>query len=320
MSKVLDAESYLKSGSNELRILEYRAAGRSFGINILKVNKIVSELDSFTKVPESHPAVSGIFRDRGRLIPIVDLAAFLGITDEKSSRKKVIVTEFFGTLTGFWVDAIDWIHHFRWADVIDAQKVFANVGHQYVIGIVKPTEDRMVQLLDYETILIDVCPKFAEKNTVTYEGSTAIAGKRVLIAEDSPAVRLMLVDSLTQFGYDVTEAGDGAVAWDQFRQNPFDLVICDVEMPQMDGLALTLQIRQSERGETPVIVYSSIGDMGMKARAAFLKADAHITKLNLDKLLDTAEALITGRKVDSSVALRSAEVEAEREMEVVPLD
>lgn len=318
MSTKLDAESYLKSGSNELRVLEYRTTGMSFGINILKVSKIVSELADFTQVPETHPAISGVFKDMNRLVPVIDLAAFLGVTNETTKREKVIITEFFGILTGFWVDTIDWIHHFKWEDVIDAQRVFSNIDHRYVIGIVKPAEERMVLLLDYETILLDLCPHLRDKSSVKNLTQADFTGKRVLIAEDSPAVRAMLVNELTEQGCEVEEASDGARAWEAFQHNPFDLVICDVEMPQMDGLAVTLRIRQSDRSSTPVIVYSSIGDIGMKARAAFLKADAHITKLNLDQLIETADKLMRGEKVEREAG--DADVSEHSQAEVVALD
>ncbi len=316
----LDAESYLRSGSNELRVLEYRVNGLSFGINILKVNKIVNDLLNFTKVPESHSAISGMFKDMGRLVPVVDLARFLGLTNDETSRQKVIITEFFGMLTGFFVDRIDWIHHFKWEDVVDAQQVFTNIDQKYVLGIVKPTEERMVQLLDYETILIDLCPHLAETGvarTTSIEGQ--LSEKKVLVVEDSPAVRAMLTTELADAGCEVDEASDGLLGWEQFQKKPYDLVICDVEMPRMDGLAMTLRIRQSQRPDTPVIVYSSIGDVGMKARAEFLKADAHITKLNLDKLLNTASALIRGEKVafDEGVDVEKAALEVAT---TVPLD
>lgn len=321
MKKKFDAESYLKSGSNEVRILEYQACGHSFGINILKVNKIVSNLVDFISVPETHRAVKGMFKDMNRLVPVIDLPAFLGLsTTEESTRQKVVVTEFFGILTGLWVDRIDWIHHFKWADVIDPDQVFGHIDQRYVIGIVKPTEDRMVQLLDYETILLDLCPHL---QTADLETKTSIeadfSGKQILIAEDSPAVRAMLVNEFAEKGAEVIEAGDGQQAWEAFRQKEhFDLVICDVEMPQMDGLAVTLKIRQSERSETPVIVYSSIGDIGMKARAKFLKADAHITKLNMDKLMTSADKLMRGEKLEPEEAvdqLPSREIDS-----TVPID
>ena len=313
----LDAESYLKTGSNELRVLEYRVAGMSFGINILKVNKIVNELVDFTRLPESHPAISGIFKDMNRVVPVIDLATFLGIADENTRRDKLVVTEFFGMLSGFWVERVDWIHHFKWEDVIDAEKVFGGIDHKYTIGIVKPTEERMVQLLDYETILLDLCPYLQQGNVTSYQGSADFSGKRVLVAEDSPAVRTMLVTEMTDLGFYVVEASDGELAWDEYARQPFDLVISDVEMPQMDGLALTMRIRQSDRPNTPVIVYSSIGDVGMKARANFLKADAHVTKLNLDKLLETADRLMRGEKIDPDVDVAAAEPHIR---ETVPID
>lgn len=319
MGAKMDAESYLRSGSNELRVLEYRTTGMSFGINILKVSKIVSTLDQFTDVPGTHPAVKGVFRDMNRLVPVVDLAEFLGVATPETKREKVIVTEFFGTQTGFWVEQIDWIHHFRWEDVIDAESVFQGIDHRYVIGIVKPTEERMVLLLDYETILMDLCPNLQRADLERSDTKVDFTGKKILVAEDSPAVRAMLVNELTENGAEVIQAGDGQVAWDLYQKQPYDLVICDVEMPQMDGLNVVLRIRQSERADTPVIVYSSIGDVGMKARANFLKADAHITKLNMEKLLATADKLLRGEKLEEEV-VEEETPQDEGEVQLVSMD
>ncbi len=315
----LDAESYLKTGSNELRVLEYRVANLAFGINILKVAKIANNLAKFTKMPDSHPAIAGVFQDMDRVVPVVDLSKILGIeVDPDYQPDKLLVTEFFGMYVGFWVDRVDWIHHFGWEDVIDAENVFGNLGHKYTIGIVKPTEDRMVQLLDYETILLDLSPHLQLQNDKSYTGSADFKGKRVLVAEDSPAVRVMLVTEMSDLGFEVIETADGQTAWDAFQKQPFDLVISDVEMPQMDGLALTLRIRQSDRPKTPVIVYSSIGDVGMKARARFLEVDAHITKLNLARLIETADKLMRGEKIDEEVWEDTTQ--ERRVVETVPLD
>lgn len=319
MNQKLDAESYLKSGSNELRVLEYNASGLAFGINILKVSKIVSDFSDFTQVPEAHPAVRGIFKDMDRLIPVVDLSAFLGISNEETKLSKVIVTEFFGVQTGFWVDRIDWLHHFKWEDVVDAGTVFKGINQRYTLGIVRPSDDRMIQLLDYETILMDLCPNLRAADVATCKAEVDVSGKRILVAEDSPAVRTMLVTELTDRGCDVQTAPDGAKGWEVFQQSEFDLVICDVEMPQMDGLALTLRIRQSERPQTPVIVYSSIGDIGMKSRAEFLEADAHITKLNLELLIQTADKLMRGEKLDREEA-GFGKVKDTIKREMVPID
>ncbi len=297
MKEQFDAESYLKSGSNELRILEYRCGEMSFGINILKVNKIVTTMTHFTAIPESHPAVKGIFRDMQRLVPVIDLAAFLGTGTDGTAHRKVIVTEFLETITGFLVGEIKWIHHFNWKDVVDAHDVFNEIDQKYVIGIVKAPDGRMILLLDYETILMELYPPLSAlgASTAHLEGID-FTGRKILIAEDSAAIRSILQNELAKLGAEVVPASDGADGWREFQKQPFDLVISDVEMPQMDGLALTSHIRQSERASTPVIIYSSIGDTGMKARARFLNADAHITKLNFNELLTVADKLMRGEK------------------------
>jgi two-component system, chemotaxis family, chemotaxis protein CheV len=290
----LDAESYLKSGSNELRVLEYRACGRSFGINILKVQKIVTRPEQLTAITDTHPCIKGIFSDNGKIIPLIDLAEFLGYqrADVNDQSTKVIITEFFGILNGFLVDKVEWIHHFYWENVIDAHKTLKSVNQKYIISIVKPDGERMVPLLDYETIILDICPDLGAEEIKRLDKNTIDGrGKRILVAEDSPAVRDMLIAELTEVGFSAVSASDGQIAWQLLEnEHDFDLVISDIEMPQMDGLALTCAIRNDPKmKELPVIVYSSIGDIGIKARAEFLKANAHVTKLNIEQLLETVQ-------------------------------
>ena len=292
-----EAESYLKSGANELRVLEYNVCGHAFGINILKVKKIVSHMNQFMSMPESHPAIRGVFEDRGTVVPLIDLAYFLSIPrSDEEPPQKVIITEFFEMTNGFWVDRIDWIHHFKWEDVIDPTKVMHGFDQRYVIGIVKPSEDRMVLLLDYENIIMDISPQLRQvaNSQISKAAPVVGGGRHILVAEDSPAVRTMLASELEDLGFEVLQARDGKEALDALDKydGSLDLIISDVEMPRMDGLALTVAVRGSKFRNTPVIVYSSIGDIGMKARAKFLKANAHITKLNFDQLIEQIGELI----------------------------
>jgi len=250
----------------------------------------VKNLECFTASPESHESVTGMFRDRDKVIPVIDLEQFLGIThsEDRVDKRKVLITEFFSLTNAFWVDHVDWIHHFHWEDVIDAQGVLKGFDHRYVIGIVKPSEDRMILMLDYETIILDICPHLKKAGIRELDQSRINgAGKRVLISEDSPSVRNMLETELTELGFEVIATMDGREALNRIQSgDEVDIVISDVEMPQMDGLALTTALRNSKKyKDLPIVVYSSIGDIGMKARAEYLEANAHVTKLNLDELL-----------------------------------
>src|SRR5262245_61245030 len=69
------------------------------------------------------------------------------------------------------------------------------------------------------------------------------AGMRVLVAEDDPISRHLLVRTLQGWGYDVTAAPDGAEAWRLFQEAAYPLVISDWMMPGLDGLELVRRIR-----------------------------------------------------------------------------
>lgn len=292
-----EADTYLKSGSNELKVLEYTAKGEKYGINILKVSRVLSTMASFRSVPEAHPAVRGVFNDHDQVIPVLDLGMFLGgaPTDLKG-RHRVIVTEFFGMLNSFLVDHVETVHTLLWEQVINAQNVLEKNDNPYVISIVQPSDDQMILLLDYETIILELTPERVK--TETQRGKTIdynADSRKVLLAEDSSSIRSMLGLELEEHGFNVLLARDGNEALQLVEQHPdLALIISDVEMPHTDGLAFTKRIKENPRTEhIPVIVYSSIGDIGMKERARFLRAEDHITKLNISELFQKISEILS---------------------------
>jgi two-component system cell cycle response regulator CpdR len=70
---------------------------------------------------------------------------------------------------------------------------------------------------------------------------------RIMIAEDEVAVRTLLTRALTQDGHDVDSAPDGAAALEKLSgTKPFDLLLTDIQMPTMDGIALALAISRDQ--------------------------------------------------------------------------
>ncbi len=93
----------------------------------------------------------------------------------------------------------------------------------------------------------------------------------VLLVDDSPFFLNMLVPVLQAAGYQVTPVAGGREAFDSFTRNAFDLVVTDMDMPEMDGFALAEKLRSAERGATlPIIGLSSTASVeGVeRARAA----------------------------------------------------
>lgn len=119
--------------------------------------------------------------------------------------------------------------------------------------------------------------------------------KLILLVEDSITTRTQEKRILENAGYEVTTAVDGIDGFDKLRTLPFDAVISDVQMPNMDGLALASRIRKNkEYDELPIILVTSLASEEDKKRGFESGANAYITKGTFDQkvLLDTLQRLI----------------------------
>lgn len=292
MSKLKDPEAYLASGSNELKILEYLIGDLHLGINILKVSRVLDYPERLSRPGSgAHPSVIGMFEDHGNIVPLVDLADVLGLK-KAETRGRVIITEFYDEINGFLVDSVDRVHTISWNQVKGSEEVMSNIDNPFVLAIAQPSEKLNIMLLDYEKIVLELAPSIAEKEKASVQKKDWKGDNQlVLVAEDSTPVREMLKVELEDLNLKVITTRDGEEAIKAFNSNSkIALVIADVEMPKKDGLAVLGDIRQhSERGETPVLIYSSIGDIGMKERAKVMEANGHITKLDMNELLNNVK-------------------------------
>ena len=123
--------------------------------------------------------------------------------------------------------------------------------------------------------------------------------KRVLLAEDSVTTRTLEKTILEAAGYEVIAVADGEEAWRRLQESgadaDIDVVVSDVEMPRLDGLALTVAIRASKRfRELPVILVTAKSGVDERARGAEAGADAYLVKSSFDQalLLETLTQLL----------------------------
>ena len=116
----------------------------------------------------------------------------------------------------------------------------------------------------------------------------------ILIVEDEPPIRRLLRTTLIAHDYRVHEAATGAEALSALRHHRPDLVLLDLGLPDIDGLALIARIR--ELGPLPIVVLSSRGDEGAKVAALDSGADDYVTKpFGADELLARIRAALRHR-------------------------
>ena len=105
---------------------------------------------------------------------------------------------------------------------------------------------------------------------------------RALIVDDSSVMRKIVERSLRQAGVDldkVLEAGNGAEALQVLRENPVDLVLCDINMPVMDGLEFVRQMATLENGKSvPVVMITTEGSESHVVEALSSGARGYIRK------------------------------------------
>jgi two-component system chemotaxis sensor kinase CheA len=106
----------------------------------------------------------------------------------------------------------------------------------------------------------------------------------LLVVEDSVTSRTLLKNILESSGYDVVTAVDGVDALTALHTAHFDLVVSDVEMPRMDGFALTERIRQDRKlADLPVVLVTALASREHRERGVEAGANAYVVKSSFDQ-------------------------------------
>ena len=291
----------LETGTNEFEIVEFNVGKVNYGINVAKVREVIN-LVPITKMPQAHPYVDGLFTLRGRVMPLVNLPRCLN-QETEDDLKNIIVTEINNYNIGFLVNSVSRIHRISWTEMEPAPNVSDS---PMVVGIIKML-DKMVLLLDFEKIIAEINPEINEKLTTLPEVTKDIKEQRndvkVFVAEDSPMLRDLLVQTLHDAGYITTrDFSNGKLAWEALQkigqeEAPLDdsinILISDIEMPQMDGHHLFTQIREHNKlGKLPVIFFSSLINEEMRRKGEAIGANGQISKPEIGQLIDLIDRLV----------------------------
>ncbi|MBI3183386.1 MAG: response regulator [Myxococcales bacterium] len=119
--------------------------------------------------------------------------------------------------------------------------------------------------------------------------------RRILVADDSPLTRELLCSLLESVGYEVLGAQDGAEAFDRLSREPVDLLITDLEMPQVDGLELTRRLKAHPTlRNLPVVIVTTRGAEADRRKGMEAGADGYIAKSDLVRqdLVDVVARLL----------------------------
>lgn len=299
MAGVLDSVNQRTQlvGQNRLELLLFKLNGRQrFGINVFKVREVL-QCPPLTSMPKSNPYIRGVAHIRGQTISVIDLSMAVGGRPIKNIEDSfIIIAEYNRTVQGFLVGGVERIVNMNWEKIMPPP---SGAGRYSYLTAVTEIENELVEILDVEKILNEICPV----NTTVSEDVAAqgniqkdLGERIVFIADDSAVARNQVKRALEPLGVTTELAKNGKEALKRLKEiaeldcvnditERVGLLISDVEMPEMDGYTLTAEIKADPKlAPLHVILHTSLSGVFNQAMIEKVGADDFIAKFNPDEL------------------------------------
>ncbi len=304
-------EKALRVGSNEMELVDFRIYKKVgdkiyegiYGVNVSKVKEII-KMPKLTELPGVPDFIEGIFDLRGVVIPVIDLAKWMGVEvpPEKDKNKRIIIAEFNNIYVSFVVHEAKRIRRINWEDIEPAS--FSSGDGAFdkskITGVTKIENDDVLLILDLESVVAELGLYHQEVDeNVEVEKFSGFA----LALDDSPVARKYVRKALEKMGFSVVEANDGVEGLEKLEEmyksygdaigKNLKIIVSDVEMPQMDGFHFAANVKDDERFRNiPVVFNSSISDSFSDKRGEDAGGEGYLVKFEAGKFYEEVARIV----------------------------
>ena len=305
-------DNSLKVGSNEMELVDFRILKQEnggiyegiYGINVSKVREII-RVPTLTELPGTPEFIEGIFDLRDVVIPVVNLAKWMGITPPEDIERnfRVIITEFNNVLIGFIVHEAKRIRRINWGDIEPATFVSSSnkIDGSKITGVTKIEDDSVLLILDLESVVQDL--GLYEPDTGNVHQEVEKFSGLALVLDDSATARKIVKDALVRMGFKVVEATDGQDGLEKLDDlyeshganisQDLKIIVSDVEMPRMDGFHFAANVREDARfNNIPIVFNSSISDHFSEGRGLQAGGEAYLVKFEAGSFYDEVSRVV----------------------------
>lgn len=281
-------------GQNRLELLLFRLGGQQlYGINVFKVKEVL-QCPPLNAIPGRSSVVRGVAHIRGGTLPIMDMNQAIGRRELKDIQDCfVIITEYNRSAQGFLVRSVERIVNMNWGDIHPPPK---GAGKEHYLTAVTEVDGQLVEIIDVEKILAEVAPSRESVSAGVIEDGLAerVVQKHVLIVDDSSIARKQIQRVIESMGIKTTLRKDGAEGFQYLLdlvaqgKDPYTelvMIICDIEMPEMDGYTFTAEVRNHPQLKNlHIILHTSLSGVFNEAMVKKVGADDFLAKFHPDEL------------------------------------
>lgn len=295
----VDARTSL-AGSNKMEILLFSIGSNEvFGINVFKVKEVTRGV-RITKTPNMPHGVDGIVSLRGHVMPVLNLASFMGLGNPEE-QKVMMVAEYSRHVLGFLVRDVDRIIRVDWDKVRAAEGMVIGNSH-LITAITELPNGTLVSILDVEQIMASAFGEAVVGQVERVEGGHE---KTVFFVDDSSVARKKIAEVLDKLGVKHIQANNGLEGWNRLKgladsaqgsgrelQDQIQVILVDAEMPEMDGYVMTQHVKSDRRFDNiPVVMHSSLSSEANRSMGKRVGVDYYVAKFDAAMLAETIRPL-----------------------------
>jgi two-component system sensor histidine kinase and response regulator WspE len=249
-----------------IRVIRVLADGELFSVPMVRIDHVAHlEPEGDSEKPE--------VRWNDRAHPVIILASILGLVDQPLPKGRVPLL-----FSGGFAFAVD-----KFVDQaeLSVRRLDTRLGKIPGVSAASLDENGFpLLILDMDDLIQTAAGRPLSTSVSVQDDSLA---PHILVVDDSHTVREMERRLLVRFGYTVSTAQNGQEAWNLLRLKEYDLLISDVDMPQMNGIELVARVRANPRlARLPVIILSYKDREEDRRRGLEAGADFYLTKGSFD--------------------------------------
>lgn len=251
-----------------IKAIRLQVEGEFFAVPLVRIDRVAFLEATANSQASADSAPTHTTEFNGKVLTVVSLGSLLGLSTRPLPGGTIPML-----ISGGIAFAVD-----RLVDEIElsVRRLDRRLGKIPGVSASSLDENGLpLLILDMEDLIQVVQGR---SNTVE-SASSASAAPRVLVVDDSHTVREIERRILVRAGYSVTTAQNGQEAWNLLRLSDYDLLVSDVDMPQMNGIELVLKVREHPHfGRMPVIILSYKDREEDRRRGLEAGADFYLTK------------------------------------------